>query len=129
MSGKKNRITLKSILMKKALFIILLGLFGTAVFAQTKTEIKPADLMKPITDYITKNYTGFTIEKAFKVDSKGVMTYDVIVVKEKMKEKLEFDKDGKFLKQMNMSEKPATQPAQQNKQEAPKKSTDQPAKK
>lgn len=115
--------------MKKALFIILLGLFGTAVFAQTKTEIKPADLMKPITDYITKNYTGFTIEKAFKVDSKGVMTYDVIVVKEKMKEKLEFDKDGKFLKQMNMSEKPATQPAQQNKQEAPKKSTDQPAKK
>jgi len=129
LSGKKNRITLKSILMKKALFIILLGLFGTAVFAQTKTEIKPADLMKPITDYITKNYTGFTIEKAFKVDSKGVMTYDVIVVKEKMKEKLEFDKDGKFLKQMNMSEKPATQPAQQNKQEAPKKSTDQPAKK
>ena len=104
--------------MKKVLFIMLLGLFGTAVFGQTKTEMKPGDLMKPITDYITKNYAGYTIEKAFKVDSKGVITYDVVVVKEKMKDKLEFDKDGKFLKKMSMSEHAATQPAQQKQQES-----------
>jgi hypothetical protein len=102
--------------MKKALFILLLGLFTTAVFAQTKTEVKPGDLAKPVTDYIMKNYSGFTIDKAFKVDSKGVITWDVIVSKDKLKEKLEFDKDGKFIKQITMNEKPASQPAHHTQQ-------------
>ncbi len=83
----------------------MLGLFATAVFAQTKTEVKPADLSKPVTDYITKYYPGYTIDKAFKVDSKGVITWDVIVSKDKVKDKLEFNSEGKFTKQISMNEK------------------------
>ncbi len=91
--------------MKRALFVMLLGLFATVVFGQTKTEVKPAALSQTIRDYVANNYTGYTIEKAFKVDSKGVITWDVIVQKDKAKDKLEFDNNGKFLKQMAMNEK------------------------
>ncbi len=115
--------------MKKLLFVMLLGLFATAVFAQTKTEVKPADLSKPVTDYIQKNYAGYTIDKAFKVDSKGVITWDVIVSKDKMKDKLEFDNNGKFLKQIAMGEKPAAKSESTTPQHQHTNTPAQPAKK
>ena len=84
--------------MRKAVLIFVLGVFSTLIFAQTKTELKTSELQKPISDYISKNFTGFTIVNAFKVDAKGVITFDVCVSKDKIHEKLFFDKDGKFVR-------------------------------
>lgn len=108
--------------MKKLFLFLIIGIFVSAVFAQTKTELRPADLSKPITDFITKNFKAFTIEKAFKVDSKGVITYDVLLVHGPDRGIFIFDKDGKFLKRaergslkgMNNAQeaKPQPQPGQ-----------------
>ena len=84
--------------MKKALLIFLLGLFGTIIFAQTKTELKTVELQKPISEYISKNFAGYNIVKAFKVDEKGVIAFDICVSKDTDHEKLFFDKDGKFVR-------------------------------
>jgi len=84
--------------MKKAFLIFFLAILTSVIFAQTKTELKTSELQKPISEYISKNFTGFTIDKAFKVDAKGVITFDICVTKDKTHEKLFFDKDGKFLR-------------------------------
>jgi hypothetical protein len=84
--------------MKKVTLTLFIALFSMMVFAQTKTEMKPSELPKSITDYIAQNVKAFTIFKAFKVDSKGVITYDVVVTKGSDKRILVFDKDGKFMK-------------------------------
>ncbi|MCX6305689.1 MAG: hypothetical protein NT040_12070 [Bacteroidetes bacterium] len=84
--------------MKKALLIFFLGILTTFIFAQTKTELQVAELQRPIQEYISKNFQGFSIDKIFKVDAKGVITYDVCINKDKTHEKLFFDKDGKFLR-------------------------------
>ena len=84
--------------MKKLVLFIALGLCGSVLFAQTKTVIKVSDLQKPITEYIAKNYSGYTTEAAYKLDNKGIMNYETIMVKGATKEVLVFDKDGKFLK-------------------------------
>jgi hypothetical protein len=73
------------------------------IFAQTKTELQPAELQKPILEYISKNFQGYTIDKVFKVDAKGVITYDICVNKDKTHEKLFFDKDAKFLRKESCS--------------------------
>ena len=82
--------------MKKTLLIFFLVILSAVIFAQTKTELKTSELQKPISEYISKNFTGYSIVKAFKVDAKGIITFDVCVSKDKNHEKLFFDKDGKF---------------------------------
>ncbi|MDP1622592.1 MAG: hypothetical protein Q8M08_09680 [Bacteroidales bacterium] len=89
--------------MKKALLIFVFGIFTTIMVAQTKTELKIDELQKPITEYIAKNFMGYSIDKVFKVDAKGVITYDVCVNKDKTHEKLFFDKEGKFLRRESCS--------------------------
>jgi hypothetical protein len=84
--------------MKKALLIFVFGILCTLIFAQTKTELQAAELQKPILEYISKNFKGYSVDKVFKVDAKGVITYDVCVNKDQTHEKLFFDKDGKFLR-------------------------------
>ena len=78
--------------------VFILSLFSTLIFAQTKTELKTSELQKPISEYITKNFSGYSIVKAFKVDAKGVIMFDICVSKDKNHEKLFFDKDGKFVR-------------------------------
>jgi len=89
--------------MKNILLIVIFGIFSTIVFAQTKTELLAAELQKPILEYISKKYVGYSIDKVFKVDAKGVITYDVCVNKDKTHEKLFFDKEGKFLRKESCS--------------------------
>ena len=89
--------------MKKAFLIFIFGIFSIAIFAQTKTELQATELQKPILEYISKNFTGYSIDKIFKVDAKGVITFDVCVNKDKTHEKLFFDKDGKFLRKESCS--------------------------
>jgi len=101
--------------MKKAIFIMALILSGAIMNAQTKTAVKTDDLLAPIKEYVAKNYVGFTIKEAFKVEANAVVTYEVAIEKGAMKHTLVFDKDGKFLKQQ------ASQAGVPAKKEAPKK--------
>lgn len=89
--------------MKKVLLLIIFGFFTSFLFAQTRTELQAEELQKPVLDYISKNFQGYSIDKVFKVDAKGVITYDVCVNKDKTHEKLFFDKDGKFLRKESCS--------------------------
>jgi hypothetical protein len=85
---------------KKILILIVscLILMGQALLAQTKTEMKAEELQKSIRDYIALNFKGFTIDRVFKVDTRGVITYDICINKENNHEKVFFSKEGKFLR-------------------------------
>jgi hypothetical protein len=89
--------------MKKFFLISIFAIFSTIILAQTKTELQVTELQKPILEYISKKFKGYSIDKIFKVDAKGVITYDVCVNKDKTHEKLFFDKDGKFLRKESCS--------------------------
>ena len=89
--------------MKRVLVILIFGVLSTIILAQTKTELQASELQKPILEYISKNFKGYSIDKVFKVDAKGVITYDICVNKDKSHEKLFFDKDGKFLRKESCS--------------------------
>jgi hypothetical protein len=65
-----------------------------------KTSIKVADLQKPITDNIAKDYAGYTIKEATSVTKDNAVTYHVVVVKGTATETLVYDKDGKFVKKL-----------------------------
>jgi hemerythrin superfamily protein len=57
-----------------------------------------ANLQKSIKDYIAKDYAGYSIKNAFKMDHNKVITYDVNLVKGKQNVCLAFDNNGSFLK-------------------------------
>lgn len=84
--------------MKKLLLVAIFGLAVLFVNAQTRTEVKVADLNKAITENVAKSYAGFTIKDAFKSENKGVTTYEVKIAKGNEQDVLVFDKDGKFIK-------------------------------
>jgi len=97
--------------MRKVLLVLVLIMAVLAVNAQeTKTTVvkeEPlravvlvADLQKTITDNIAKDYVGYTIKEATKVTEKGIVTYEVVVVKETTTETLVYDNDGKFVKKL-----------------------------
>ena len=98
--------------MKKLTLLVIAVIFAAFTFAQTRTELKPSDISKPAAEYIGKNFTGYTIDKIFKCDNKGTITCEVTVAKGTDKQKLVFDKDGKFLKKevVNAAPKPALKP-------------------
>lgn len=83
--------------------LLLLFLTSLALSGQTKTELQPEELQKPIVQYIAKNYPGYAIDKAFKVDTRGVITFDVCLYKDKNYEKLFFDKEGNYLRKESCS--------------------------
>jgi hypothetical protein len=86
--------------MKRIFVTFLAAIFATALFAQVqnRTEIKPADLPKKVTDYITTTYKDFTIEKVFKLEKNTDVEYRVIVAKGTEKHNVHFDKDGNLIK-------------------------------
>ena len=63
-----------------------------------KTALKTTDLSKDITDYIAKNYAGYTTTKATKVSTDKVITYEVEVAKDVAKSTLTFNDKGAFVK-------------------------------
>jgi len=91
--------------MKKVLIVLVLVMAVMGVNAQTtttidstRTIIKVVDLQKAITDNIATDYVGYTIETATRVTLKGIVTYEVVVVKADVTETLVYDKDGVFIK-------------------------------
>jgi hypothetical protein len=89
---------LKLITMKKiaVIFVCMVAFIGFSN-AQTRTVVKTADLQKVITDNITKDYAGYTIQTAYKVEKGTETTFEVNVAKGAEKLVLVYDKDGKFV--------------------------------
>jgi len=83
---------------KKYIVFGILFVLASGLSAQTKTEVRNKDLQPVISSYLNKNFTGYTIGKIFKVESKGIITYEVCLSKEKSHQKITFDKDGNFLR-------------------------------
>jgi|GEM_PF-2027265 len=104
--------------MKRAFVTLVVALFATAVLAQTRVEIKPAELPGCCSEWIKTNMKDFTINKAFKNDNKGVITFYVNLITTKADVKgnksqwFEFDKDCKNVKKV---EDPKPEPAPQPK--------------
>jgi len=100
--------------MKKIVFVLVLIMSVLVVNAQTTkttstssksthTAVKVADLQKPITDNIAKDYASFTIKEATSSTSNNVLTYHVVIVKGSDTETLVYDKDGNFVKKLSKS--------------------------
>jgi hypothetical protein len=86
--------------MKKLLFVLFMTMAAVAVNAQ-HTPVKAGDLPKAISEYLAKDYSGFTIQNAVKMVENNVVSYEVTAVKGTTHETLLFDKDGKFEKKVN----------------------------
>jgi len=73
-------------------------MFAGMVFSQDRktTELKPSQLPKDVTNWITKNISGGKITRAGKVEEKGVVTYVAVVDQKGRKHSYLFDKDGKY---------------------------------
>ena len=67
--------------MKKVFLTIMVALCATVVFGQTKKiEIKPAELPGCVTEWVKANMVNYTIDQAFKIDTKGVISYQVKII-------------------------------------------------
>jgi hypothetical protein len=85
----------------KRIFLLLVFVMAVAALnAQQRTSIKAGDLPKSISDYITKDYSGFAISQATKVDVNNMITYETVITKGSMRDVLSFDSNGKFLKKI-----------------------------
>jgi len=84
--------------MGKYILLNILLVIATWSLGQTKTEIRNTDLQPSISSYLTKNFVGYEIGKTFKVESKGIISYEVCLTKDKIHEKVIFNKDGNFLR-------------------------------
>jgi hypothetical protein len=102
--------------MKKLVFVLVLLVAVLAVNAQVtkspdtnppvtkvtavRAPVLAADLLKPITDNIAKDFAGYTIKEATCVTESSTVTYEVVVVKGTATETLVYDKDGSFVKKL-----------------------------
>jgi hypothetical protein len=85
--------------MKKTVLIMVFTLMvATFINAQSRVEVKSSDLPKAITENITKDFSGFTIQNAFKINSNNLTSYEVTVQKGANRERLEYDSSGMFVK-------------------------------
>ena len=123
--------------MKRAILLLMFGLAITFVNAQdnskstepktdakqtkpsgevTRTPVKVADLLKPITDNLAADYKDYTVKEAFKVVKGGVTSYVVVVEKGTEKFRLFYDADGKFVRkgEANAMRKTNAAPASQD---------------
>lgn len=108
-------------MMKKAFLLLLMGFFGIALFAQTTFDVGYKNLPKDIQKYITKNYAGYTVDKAMQAEDakKNIQYYDVYVSKDTKKLMLTFDAKDNFLKETPIKEDAAA-PKQEPVKEEPK---------
>jgi hypothetical protein len=86
--------------MRAYVIAILLVVHTTFSFAETKTAIKPSELNSKIVDDIHKNYPGYTIIEAFKINTKGTYTFEAIIHKDNSKITLLYDVNGVFIRKV-----------------------------
>ena len=95
--------------MKKLIVLMVAVLFVSVASAQTRTAMKTTELNKNITDHVRRNYPGYEIKNAFKVETNKVVTFEVIATKEANKITLVYNDKGTFVKAEN--NKPTTHTA------------------
>jgi hypothetical protein len=61
--------------MKKVLSTIIVALFATVLFGQTKIEIKPGELPACMNEWLKTNMKGYYFDKAYKVENKGEVSF------------------------------------------------------
>jgi len=82
--------------------------YTALIKAETKTAIRPSELNQLILDDIQKGYPHYAINEAFKVNNKGIITYEVIIQEGKNRLNLYYDDKGKFIrKQLPVKARPA----------------------
>jgi hypothetical protein len=102
--------------MKKLMFVLVLFMAVLAVNAQAikspdsntpvtkvaavRAPVMVADLLKPITDNVAKDFAGYTIKEATSVTENSTVTYEVVVIKGTATETLVYDKEGSFVKKL-----------------------------
>ena len=88
--------------MKKTFLLLLLSLSAIAGKSQTNVVIKDkwdrtpihiAELKTSITEYIIKDYAGFTINQATRVVKNNVITYEIIIVQGTTTDTLIYDQN------------------------------------
>ncbi|HEX2933724.1 MAG TPA: hypothetical protein VHO72_00075 [Bacteroidales bacterium] len=67
-------------------------------FSVTKTALHAAELKKEIKEYIAAHYEDFEIRESYKVNSSGVILFEVTIVKGTERFLLIFDKEGVYVK-------------------------------
>jgi hypothetical protein len=71
---------------------------------ETETEIKESDLPQAVKSTLAKDFAGYKIEEILKADAKGIITFEMTAQKDKKEFVLEFDINGKLLKQAEEKE-------------------------
>jgi hypothetical protein len=66
---------------------------------QTKSMIKTTELEKPIQENLSSQFKGWTPTQAYRLDSKGVISYEVLLKKESNEMRVYYDKMGKYLRE------------------------------
>ena len=77
---------------------------ATGKWLVTETEIKKSDLPAAVQATIKKEFAGFKIEEAEKVEKAEGVTYEVELEKGELTYGIEFSKDGKVLKKEEKKE-------------------------
>ena len=68
---------------------------GKGKLLETEVDIAITELSKEIQSFVQKNYISYKITEAAKIiDSKGVVTFEAEITKNKLKKDLIFDKGG-----------------------------------
>lgn len=89
--------------MKKLILIILVACIFSAIGnAETKTAIKPSELNPVILNDVKKNYNGWNITEAFKINNRNIYTYEVILQKGQDKINLYYDSKGNFIRKQSI---------------------------
>lgn len=90
--------------MKKALSLTLIMItFLVAMNASTKTSIKASDLPKAVLEDIKRNYPGYSIVEAYKVQNKSVVEFKVLIERTNVKLVLNYNKDGIFVRKSTIT--------------------------
>lgn len=87
--------------------------------SQTKSMIKITELSKPIQENLSQQFKGWTPTQAYKLDSKGVLSYEVLVKKESNEMRLYYDNAGKYLREEPVAMSKNTSPAKHTASTAP----------
>jgi len=87
--------------------------------SQTKSMIKLTELSKPIQENLSAQFKGWTPTQAYKLDSKGVISYEVLVKKASNEMRLYYDNAGKYLREEPVAMSKNTTPAKHTTQAAP----------
>ena len=99
--------------MKRIFVFLFVSIFITGLMAQNVTDLKPAQIPKKITEYLTKNLGTYSVARAAKSENNGVVRYKVLTESNGKKTIFLFDKDFNIIvrkKNTNRNEQPKPVP-------------------